>query len=338
MYRNDNFKQLSDDTFSLQIAEGEAYKILQLTDLHLGFGLFSQKKDRQAMDAMTALVKRTSPDLIVITGDSIYPFWPHSGSMNNEKEAKKFMAFMDSFEIPYALVMGNHDTELGSKLGRYELGSLFKTGQYSIFTEGPKDIYGVGNYIIELRRGNELVSLLCMLDSNMYVTKWFYDGFDCIHSDQTRWCMEKLNQYKSVFTDIEAMAFYHMPLPEFKEAYEKMKFGDTTIQYHFGTVSEKEDYFGISRLSGDFFEKAKENGVIRYMFCGHDHVNNISLTYKGIRMTYGMSIDCLGYKGIHKQNIHRGATEILLMEDRSLNIRPVPLTDFVTKSIRGIKE
>ena len=49
MYKSDNFKQLDNETFTLKINTDRDYKILQLTDLHLGFGMFSRKKDRLAL-------------------------------------------------------------------------------------------------------------------------------------------------------------------------------------------------------------------------------------------------------------------------------------------------
>ena len=47
--------------------------------------------------------------MIVLTGDSIFPFLPKAGTLNNRKQAYKLMKFMDSFAIPYTLVFGNHD-------------------------------------------------------------------------------------------------------------------------------------------------------------------------------------------------------------------------------------
>ena len=49
MYESDEFKQLDNETFALKINTNRAYKILQLTDMHLGFGIFSKKKDRLAL-------------------------------------------------------------------------------------------------------------------------------------------------------------------------------------------------------------------------------------------------------------------------------------------------
>ena len=45
MYTSQNFQILDEETFFLRIPTDRDYKILQLTDLHLGFGMFSQKKD-----------------------------------------------------------------------------------------------------------------------------------------------------------------------------------------------------------------------------------------------------------------------------------------------------
>ena len=40
-----------------------------------------------------------------------------------------------------------------------------------------------------------------------------------------------------------------------------------------------------------FFDVMKEHGT-KYFFCSHDHMNDFSLEYKGIRLTYMMK---LGY-------------------------------------------
>lgn len=61
------------------------------------------------------------------------------------------------------------------------------------------------------------------------------------------------------------------------------------------------------------------------MFCGHDHLNTLSLVYKGIQLTYGMSIDYLGYKGIVKRHTQRGGTLITTHTDGSVDINMVPL-------------
>lgn len=237
MYTSDDFQIRDEETFTLRIPSDRDYKILQLTDLHLGFGIFSGKKDRLALAAVTELIRRTKPDLLVLTGDSVFPFFPKSGTMNNRKQAQKLLEFLDSFQIPYTLVFGNHDCEMGSTCNKEQLSDIFATGKYAIFTKGRYErseapISGVGNFVLDLvDREGKLLLPLVLLDSNMYGEGWLYGGFDCIHEDQTVWCMEKLNERK-----VPAMAFFHMPPAEFKEAYEKMKLGDHSVVYEHGSI------------------------------------------------------------------------------------------------------
>lgn len=339
MYRSDKFKQVDDETFTLSIPGDRDLRILQLTDLHLGFGPLSKGADKLALEAVRKVIERSRPHMIVLTGDLIFPFLPKSGTLNNRKQAQKLVAYLDRFEIPYTLVFGNHDCEMLSACGKEELADLYKQGRYCIFTEGRKDLTGVGNFLIELVDGSGKVLLpLVMLDSNMYGEGgWFFSGFDRIHEDQVDWCMERLDALKQGYPDIKAMAFFHMPLREFKEAYEKMKLGDRNVIYRHGSIAEEDEYFGISKFESTFFDRAAEDGIIKWIFCGHDHLNTLSLVYKGIQMTYGMSIDCLGYKDIKKSYIQRGGTLITRKADGSVDIAMVPIGSVVSTRVRGVK-
>jgi 3',5'-cyclic AMP phosphodiesterase CpdA len=333
MYNDPNFYK--DNHFAINIGDGP-YKILQLTDLHFGFGILSRKQDRLGMDAVTKLVERSKPDLIILTGDSIFPFIFKSGTRNNIKQAKKLVGFMDSFEIPYAFSFGNHDIEMGSKGNKDQISDIIMNGKNSVFTKGDKELTGEGNYIIKLiDKKEKLLMVLVILDSNMYGEGWFFSGFDCIHKEQTKWCMDELSRLKKQSEDLKALAFFHMPLPEFKEAYERMKLGDKSVEYHFGSIGENNDYFGISKNNYGFFEKAVDNGVIKGVFCGHDHLNTLSLTYQGIVMTYGMSIDFLAYKNIGKRYTQRGGTLITIDNEGFFKVNPVPLTTVVSDFVRG---
>ena len=125
MFCGDGFRQKDEETFLLEIPENRDYKILQLTDLHLGFGFISRKKDKLALNAVTKIIHKAKPDMIVLTGDSIFPFLPKAGTLNNRKQAYKLMKFMDSFAIPYTLVFGNHDCEMGSTCNKEELAQIY---------------------------------------------------------------------------------------------------------------------------------------------------------------------------------------------------------------------
>ena len=71
------------------------------------------------------------------------------------------------------------------------------------------------------------------------------------------------------------------------------------------------------------FDTALELGSTTGFFCGHDHYNNASIEYKGIRLTYGMSIDYLAMPGIEKETKQRGAELITIHSDSSWDVEQI---------------
>ena len=339
MYHSSYFWQDDDGNFTMIMPENRPLKILQLTDCHFGFGPFSKKCDALAKEAIRVLVERSEPDLIMLTGDNIFPFIPRSGTSDNEKQALKLIEFMDSLRTPYGLVFGNHDVEMGSKVDKDRLSEIFMDGKYSIFNPGPDDIFGTGNYIIKVCDTKRIPRWAIVgIDSNMYGDGWFMTGFDCIHEDQSDWIVDSLTKISEQNPDLKAFCFFHIPLAEYKKAYAKMRVGDKDVTYHFGAIGEKDHYFGISKYKCEFFNKMQKTGIVKGMFCGHDHYNNLSVTYKGVRLTYGMSIDYLGYPGIKKRHTQRGGTVAEIYSDGSFDIYPLPLSSVVSPRVRGIKK
>ncbi|MDE6232130.1 MAG: hypothetical protein K2M60_02105, partial [Lachnospiraceae bacterium] len=72
---------------------------------------------------------------------------------------------------------------------------------------------------------------------------------------------------------------------------------------------------------------AQRLGSTKAMFCGHDHYNNLSVEYKGIRLTYGYSIDYLAMPGIEDDTEQRGATLITIDRNGDYVIEPYRLID-----------
>lgn len=52
---------------------GKPFRILQLTDVHIGGSLGTRKKDRLALEAVEKIVGASGADMIVVTGDMVYP-------------------------------------------------------------------------------------------------------------------------------------------------------------------------------------------------------------------------------------------------------------------------
>ena len=96
----------------------EDFKVVQLTDVHIGGGFMSLKKDAMALNAVAAMIKAEQPDLVVVTGDISYPVPFQAGTFNNLESAKLFAALMEQLGVYWTLGFGNHDTEAYSYYNR----------------------------------------------------------------------------------------------------------------------------------------------------------------------------------------------------------------------------
>lgn len=152
--------------------------------------------------------------------------------------------------------------------------------------------------------------------------------YDYIHDDQVEWYKDNiLRLEKEEHQKISSMVFIHIPLQQYKTAYELYEKGSEEVTYYFGSNDEEMiDKVCASKYPSKIFDVALDLGSTKAFFCGHDHYNNMSLGYKGIRLTYGMSIDYLAMPGISKDTKQRGATLITLHEDSTYDIKQVPLT------------
>lgn len=306
--------------------EGKPFRILQLTDIHIGGGIFSKKKDKMALLAVKKVVSASNADFVVVTGDIAYPFWINGGSHNNSKPCKMFASLMKELNIPWTMVFGNHDSEAFAKYNKEKLGDLYSSFDNCYFEKGPNNITGVGNYMIKLNNPNgELNTALMFIDSNAYLSWHFFSGFDVIHDDQIEWYKNTINEI-STNEKVNSLAFFHIPPKEFKEAWDKCYQGSEEVKYHLGFVQEKDNYFGYPKTKeGNFFKEMVAFKSCKGMFMGHDHLNTVSLDYQGIRLTYGMSIDYLAYPKISKKLTQRGGTIIDINDDGTFDVSLLPL-------------
>ena len=308
------------------------FRILQLTDIHLGGSLLSFDKDLKALKACYRLIEYTKPDLVVVTGDLCFPMGIMSFSFNNTAPVQQFAAFMRNVGIPWAFTYGNHDTENVSIIDQTGLNELYKslswaTSKNLLYPYAQPDVWGRNNQLIEIRNSDgTLNQALFLVDSNAYTGDGL-NKYDFIHDDQVQWYREnvlRLNAEEG--KTVSSLAFFHIPLQQYRTAYELYEAGSNEVEYYFGANNEKSaDKVCCSDYPSEFFDAAKELGSTTAMFCGHDHYNNISLEYQGIRLTYGMSIDYLVMPGIARNADQRGGTLITCHSDGSYEIGQVPL-------------
>ena len=241
---------------SLITANFDSIKILQITDLHI-----NGKLDMPTTFwIIKQLVKRTTPDLIIVTGDIF-------SSGCDEADVERFIGFMEDISLPYAPILGNHDDETPYTMA--ELSAILENAPNSLFKTGNVDnMYG--NYYYNVKFSNDNLYQLVFMDSRS-------DGF----TEQSKeFYVNTVNESKAA--GIRNMLFCHIPLPQTKEAYEAYQ-KDGSI----GSGGINEEICDQDTDVG-FFETLLDINSTDAIVYGHDHVNNLKVKYNGIDLCYGL--------------------------------------------------
>ncbi|MBQ9879791.1 MAG: metallophosphoesterase [Clostridia bacterium] len=331
------------------IRSDEGLKVMQLTDVHIGGGWMSVKKDSMAINAVAAMITAEKPDFVVVSGDVAYPVPFQAGTFNNKSGAKVFAELMENLGVYWTMCFGNHDTEAYSYYSREDITKFYLEYPHCLLRAGDPGVDGCGNQVFSVINSDGVITRsIVTLDSHSYTDgdflgiKWFYDN---IHQNQIDWYAnevkrineqnksavaalpeEKQEQYASLAENVPSSVFFHIPLTEYRDAWNEYVangYADTeNVKYCFGKTGEggKVIYSGIH--DDDLFETMLELGSTDSVFCGHDHLNNFSVLYKGIRLTYGMSVDYLAYPGIYKLGTQRGCTVIDISPLGEYDCRP----------------
>lgn len=193
---------------------GKEFKILQLTDTQLDMPFQSRKTLKAMIDK---LITDNQPDLIAITGDLVAGVFTHF-------YVDDIIKIFDSYKIPWAPVFGNHDRELNANL-YYQAKRYTDKSDYCLFKEGPNNIQGVGNYVVNVEENGKIVQSLYFMDSNgdrkYTIDNKEVKGYDYIYPNQIEWYTDNVKaiNYLAGY-NVPSMAFFHIPLPEYLTAYE----------------------------------------------------------------------------------------------------------------------
>ena len=302
-------------------------KILHMTDVHFGGGWMSFNKDRMSINAVATMIQTEKPDLVVVTGDIAYPVPFQAGTFNNKTSAMMFITLMEQLEVPWTVTFGNHDTESYSYYSREKVSGFYadESLKYCLFSKGPEDIDGYGNHVIHVKNTAGVITQeLIFMDSHSYTDGdifglfWKYDN---IKQNQVDWYKDVITNAQKNNPDVKSLLFFHIPLVEYRDAYDELLANDkkatANAEIIAGKVGEKDPYVYCGMHEDNLFETILELGSTQATFCGHDRLNNIVMRYKGVDLTYGMSVDYLAYVGISKQGTQRGCTVITVNPDGS---------------------
>lgn len=281
--------------YMLEMEWKDDFRILQLNDIHLS--IKDDQEYHQKFIDLTINDTNANPDLIVLNGDTF--------TFADKTTVKRTFKWLDSHKIPWTITFGNHD-EQGCYSIDWLTGYLNKlsnsSDSYCIFKDiQDDDLTGNCNFVINLKQGNIVKEQIVFIDSNRYNLGKYKDyeayvGYDAIHEEQIDWYENviKYTKEQNSGTIVPSVAFFHIPLPEFGEAY----LDETTTKIYEQNESPLETSCPPDINTG-LFDKMVELGSTNGVFCAHDHYNNYAVEYKGITLSYGVNSDNRIYSDDH---------------------------------------
>lgn len=251
---------------SVAFREGKL-KIVQLTDIHWDPQSKNCAQTAQTIEAVLALEK---PDIAMLTGDVV-----------TEKPGpegwKAIIALLEKAQVPFTVMMGNHDAEVMPKREIYD---LLAQSPYFIGEKGPETIHGCGNYVVPIYGADHKTTkaLLYCIDSNDYPESKDYGTYDWIHFDQIAWYRQTSARFtkENGGNPLPALAFFHIALPEYD-----------AIPNNGTMLGEKNEGSGASKINSGLFASFIEMGDVMGAFVGHDHDNDFIGTHYQIALAYG---------------------------------------------------
>lgn len=288
----------------------EDFIILNLADIQLKDDLVYEDEGEKTAEMIDSLVKETEPDLITLTGDNAWGTIAYI----------KLIHQIDSYGIPWAPVMGNHDGQC--LINEFWAAYLLFKAENCLFEFGPENM-GYGNYIINITENGKIIHTLFMVDthnSNEYTLEdgSTVGGYDHLWDNQIEWYKWAVNGISEIEKKtVESSVFMHIPVCEYKDAWEKAygssETGTLPLECAPDAIGTCGEGVSCPPVNNGFFGVCKELGSTRNMFAGHDHANNFMIDYEGIRLIYTLKT---GYGAYYTEGLV-GATAISIGSDGS---------------------
>lgn len=320
---NTDFSQVVDFTVDVPVGRDPIVLMLsdpqiidaaqQRTDDRLG-GLTDRYSRANIEDRVLRYIReavtQTQPDLILIAGDIVYGEFDDSGYAT-----ELFVQFMETFQIPWAPVMGNHDAETAK--GIDWVCDLYENATHCLFNQNT--LTGNGNYTVGITQGGKLLRTFFMMDSNGYGTMSAATSANG-HStstagfglDQIDWYQQEIANIKEVSPQTKLSFLFHIPIKAFVDALIENGFDNASNNsfVNFDTDSNP-DTFGMAHERISFpwdnanttFNDLKACGVDS-IFSAHAHGNSMGAKYQGVHLQFGLKT------GTYDQAMYRNGNDV----------------------------
>ncbi len=259
---------VTESTDTLRFNKDGTFKIMQVADIQDDHHLIPA-----TLDYFKIAIEAEKPDLVVLLGDNI------SGVPSDFKDIEKarkntakaidcYMSFFEEIKMPVAVVFGNHDAE--NDVTKEEQMQMYMSYDCCLAIDDGPDISGCGTYNIPVLSSD---------GTKIAYNLWFFDSYlydedkgisDNIQQDQIDWYIKKSNELKEANggVPVDSMAFQHIVPQEIADA-----------EFLEGEVNEDPCHDSGESLQ---IPAMLNQGDVRAIFFGHDHVNTYTALYEGI--------------------------------------------------------
>lgn len=308
---------------TLQKQSGRDFIVLNLSDPQLSDSEWESGNKNGVILTQTVkeLVKRLHPDLITVSGDIAWA--------GQRKSYRRFADLMESFSIPWAPIWGNHDNQGGAE----EVDSVadeFIARPHCVYEKGEPSL-GNGNYVIKIDENGKTIAAVIMMDTHDRAP--FTDEGGKSSDEWAKLIPEQLDWYAEqikALGGVESTIITHIPIYAYREAFDaafNAALDPKTItpdnsrgcwnkgyEDSFGVK-----YEGICSYPADegMFALIRELGSTTQFITGHDHVNNYSVFYNGMRFTYSLKAGA----GCYWNERLNGGTVLTISDGRPMSVR-----------------
>ncbi len=283
------------------------FVILNLTDIHMDDNRLGEGSPFLEIlyRTMDTLIERVKPDLITITGDLAWG--------GHHKGHDLLLAKLRTYNIPWAPVFGNHDHDAGDDVLAI-LEEKLNADPLCLYEAGDR-AYGCGNYTLLLEEENtgRAVEGLILMDSHRnspYVNEAgeTVSGWAHLWENQLDWYVSQVESCKKLGCP-ETVIFQHIPPYGYKQAWDAAFRQDLNPKDMPAPLGGTDCWNpGYESSTGVHYEGVgcfpMEDGVLdviagtehtKYIFCGHEHINNWQILYRGVNLVYTCKTGCGAY-------------------------------------------
>ncbi|MBR4910330.1 MAG: metallophosphoesterase [Clostridia bacterium] len=283
----------SADPANLKFGSDGKFKIVIFSDIQEN--LSDAKGIARLNGIMEQVLDYEEPELVVLLGDQTeMNIKTPSTDTDFTGLLGQILAPIADAGVPYAFVFGNHDNQSyysGTRADKDDMLAVYRTIGDCRTTDPDPSLTGTGTCKIPIYSsdGSSVAFDLFMVDSNTYQDPITGSGgYDNPHSDQLAWLAANKDAGKN------SLVFQHIPMPEIynlvtvdaggTKTYGGVTYAKSLNSNATGSLGEFPCPPYSENNTGEFAALQSMGGVLG-VFTGHDHLNDFTGTYNGIKMT-----------------------------------------------------